>query len=790
MGSRLKRFVARRPTAETPRIRRLLIANRGEIACRIISTCKELGIVSIAIYTDEDRDSLHIPAADEAICLGSIQSVDGNPHQDASLIIKAALSRHADAIHPGYGYLSENAEFAKSVQDAGLIFVGPSPHAISVLGDKRQAKEFLLREAPQVPLVPGYTGRAQDAHTLEREAEKIGYPVMIKAAAGGGGKGMRIAYDKDSLRSELSSAQSEAKRSFGSSDCLLEKYIESGKHIEVQILGDHSGNVISLGDRECSVQRRHQKIIEEAPSPWMSDDVREKMVKAAVQIGRLLGYESAGTVEFIVDIKTSEFYFLEVNTRIQVEHAITEEVMAVDIVALQLYIAAGGLLADLEALSQRTPMGHSIECRLCAEDPSQDFMPDSGLILKWTAGTDLLNAQQRRGVRIETAIQTGATISVYFDSMIAKIIVWAPERKTVIANMVEVLRHTMIVGTKTNHLFLQACLLHRDFLKVDYTTNFIPENIDTLLRNPHFIGKGDIQDELGFVPSLFSRWIARTGQNPHPSYRPFGSISTRFRNQPYDRNNTLQDIVEIGGAEPTKDEPKSLLLTWSVRRDQPKDTFYYRAQCLKIPAPPSEPTKSDKHAGSDPGTQLARHFNSTFTNMLQQTVNIKAIHTIRLLDVSIQEHKAFDSPLLTWLSARISLSHDGHHRTYHITTSPSFLTKRAPGIPEQIYISSPELGTHIPCDRHTLLSWGESQRPLFSGEEQIEQLRVYTSVMPCKVLRVLKNKGDEVKAGEAMLIVESMKTEVKIVAAVDGIFEPEVKEGEAIGDGVVLCKLV
>jgi acetyl/propionyl-CoA carboxylase alpha subunit len=788
MESRPQRFVARPSTAETPRIRRLLIANRGEIACRIISTCKELGIVSIAIYTDEDRDSLHIAAADEAVCLGSIQQPDANPHQNASLIINAALSHHADAIHPGYGYLSENADFAKRVQDAGLIFVGPSPHAISVLGDKRQAKEFLLREAPQVPLVPGYTGKSQDAHTLEREAEKIGYPVMIKAAAGGGGKGMRIAYDKDSLRSELSSTQSEAKRSFGSSDCLLEKYIERGKHIEIQIMGDSGGNVISLGDRECSIQRRHQKIIEEAPSPWMSDDVRARMAKSAVQIGQLLRYESAGTVEFIVDVKTSEFYFLEVNTRIQVEHAITEEVMGVDIVALQLYIAAGGLLADLEALSQRTPIGHSIECRLCAEDPSQEFMPDSGLVLKWTPGTELLNTQQKRGVRIETAIQTGATISVYFDSMIAKIIVWAADRRTAIAKMVEVLRNTMIVGTKTNHLFLQACLLHQDYGKANYTTDFIPENINTLLQNPHLLGKRDFQDEVSFIPSLFSRWIAKTGQ-AKSSYQPFGSISTRFRNQPYDRNNTLQDIVAIGGVEPTKGEPKSFLLTWSVRRGQPKDTFYYRAQRLAIPAPPSEPSKSDNETGSDPGTQLARHFNSTFTNILHQTDHFTDYHTIRLLDVSIQEHKSFDSPA-SWLSARISLSHDGHHRTYHVTTSPSFLTKRAPGTPEQIYIFSPEFGTHIPCDRHTLLSWGESQRSLFSGEEQIEQLRVYTSVMPCKVLRVLKKQGHEVKAGEAMLVVESMKTEVKIVAAVDGIFEPEVKEGEAIGDGVVLCKLV
>lgn len=788
MASRPPKFVARPPPAETPRIRRLLIANRGEIACRIIATGKELGITSIAVYTDEDRDSLHISAADQAICLGSIQQPDGNPHQNAALIINTALSRNADAIHPGYGYLSENAEFAKRVRDAGLIFVGPSAHAISVLGDKRQAKEFLLREAPQVPLVPGYTGTAQDARTLEREAEKIGYPVMIKAAAGGGGKGMRIARDRHSLRNELGSAQSEAMRSFGSSDCLLEKYIEKGKHVEVQILGDCGGNVIALGDRECSIQRRHQKIIEEAPSPWLKDGLRARMVQAALTIGKLLRYENAGTVEFIVDVQTAEFYFLEVNTRIQVEHAITEEIFGVDIVALQLYIAGGGLLADCDGLLSRAPVGHSIECRLCAEDPSQEFMPDSGLILRWAPGTDFLSNQRRSGVRIETAIQTGSDVSVYFDSMITKIIVWADDRKTAIEKMVEVLRNTMIVGIKTNHLFLQTCLLHPGFGEVDYTTNFIPDNVDTLLLNPYMNREKDWRETLSFIPALFSRWIANAGRS-NPSYQPFGSIQTRFRNQPYDRNNTLQDIVTVGGETSKMEKPRSVLLTWSVRRDQPKDTFYYRAQRLPRVSPPSKSVENDSEAVPDPGTQLARHFNATFTDILQQKDDSTDYHIVRLLDASVQEHKSSIASA-SWLCARITVALDDVHHTYHVTTAPSFLTKRAAGIPEQVFISSPEFGTHVTCERHTLLSWGESQRPLFSAEEQVDQLRVYTSVMPCKVLRVLKIKGDEVKAGEAMLVVESMKTEVKMVAAVDGIFEPAVKEGDAVGDGVVLCKLV
>lgn len=781
------RFVARPPTSENgaPKIRRLLIANRGEIACRIISTCKQLDIVSIAIYTDEDRDSLHIQAADEAICLGPIQQGDGNPYQNAKLIIKTGLYQRADAIHPGYGYLSENADFAKQVLDAGIIFVGPSPYAISVLGDKRQAKDFLLREAPQVPLVPGYTGTAQDFHTLEHEAEKIGYPVMMKAAAGGGGKGMRIAYNKQSLHDELGSVQSEAKRSFGSSDCLLEKYIENGKHIEIQILGDCNRNVISLGDRECSIQRRHQKIIEEAPSPWLSDGVRARMAEAAVAIGKLLRYESAGTVEFIVDVETAEFYFLEVNTRIQVEHAITEEIMGIDIVALQLYIAAGGLLAAFEGVLRRAPIGHCIECRLCAEDPSKDFMPDSGLILKWAPGTELLSMQQRDGVRIDTGIQSGSNVSVYFDSMIAKIIVWGVDRKMARAKMAEVLRHTMILGVKTNNLFLQACLLHQEFGKVGYTTNFIPNHIDTLLLNPYMPANQDWREGISYLPALFSKWMANAG-HVQPSYQPFGSIQTRFRNQPWDRDNRLQDIVVVYGADMAKEIPKSFLLTWSIKRSQPRDSFYYRAQRLPKGAPPSEATKNDSEAVPDPGTQLARHFNATFRRLIQQTDNPFEYHGIRLLDVSVHEHKSFDSSA-SWLSARISLSHDNVHQTYHLTTSPNFLTKSSFGVPERIYVFNPQLGTHITCERFTLLSWGESQRPLFSAEEQIEQLRVYKSVMPCKILRLLKLKGDQVKVGEAMLVLESMKTEIKIVAAVDGTFEPKIREGDAVGSGVVLC---
>ena len=352
-------------------------------------------------------------------------------------------------------------------------------------------------------------------------------------------------HDKASFQEQLSSAQSEAQSSFGSPDCILEKYIERGKHIEVQIVGDSRGNILSLGDRECSIQRRHQKIIEEAPSAWLAQfpKVREKMIEAAIAIGKLLGYESAGTVEFMVDVETAKFYFLEINTRIQVEHAITEETTGIDIVALQLFIAGGGLLSECRELSTPAQHGHSIECRICAEDPARDFMPDSGLILRWTPGTELLDSQQKEGVRIETAILTGSNVSVYFDSMIAKIIVWAVDRASAIEKMVKVLRYTLCEGIKTNHLFLQACLVHQSFERADYSTSFIPDHIEKLLLNPYEDDMAYWHEKFCFIPALFTRWIVDTHEQPQ--YQPLGSIRTGFRNQVHDQSNRLADVVAI-----------------------------------------------------------------------------------------------------------------------------------------------------------------------------------------------------------------------------------------------------
>ena len=780
-------FVARSPTLAdgTPRIRRLLIANRGEIACRVISTCKTLNITSIAVYTEEDRDSLHIEAADEAFCLGSIQQTEGNPHQNVGLLIRTALSNQADAIHPGYGYLSENAEFARRVKEANLIFVGPSPHTISVLGDKRQAKDFLMREAPEVPLIPGYNGTPQDINTLELEAEIIGFPVLIKAAAGGGGRGMRVVHETSSFQDELSSAQSEAQRSFGSSDCLLEKYIERGKHIEVQIMGDSSGEIVSLFERECSIQRRHQKIIEESPSPWLAQNVRHEMVEAAKTIGRLLQYEGAGTVEFIVDIDSAKFYFLEVNTRIQVEHAITEETTGVDIVALQLFIAGGGLLADCDALSNISQSGHSIECRLCAEDPAQDFMPDSGLILRWTPGTALIDSRQRTGVRVETAIRTGSNISVHFDSMIVKIIIWEVDRAHAIAKMLSVLRHTVCVGIKTNNLFLQACLLHPDFRKIDYSTGFISERMDDLLLNPFTTYQHDYHERFSFLPPLFARWVVNRDR-PQAQYQPFGSIRPGFRNQVFDQSNKLEDIVVPDGIGPFQGSSQTFLVTWCFDREKLENTFYDRLRSLPVPTK-RRPGKAHEDKQLDPGAELIRHFNAMFPNLRRQPEIEVEKHKVQIFKTSCNWQHGPGSQ--QWVTADITLECDGRKETFYITTDSKFASKDN-GMPQRIFCHVPALGCSIEYSRYTLLAYGESQRANFQSIEAVDELRMYKSMMPCKVLRLLKKKGDLVKKGEAMLVVESMKTEVKIFAAVEGTFQPEVAEGDAVGDDVLLCQLL
>ena len=426
----------------------LLIANRGEIACRIIKTARDMGIRSVAVYVDADKDALFVKKADEAIRL------DDGGYLDSKQIINAAKKSGAQAIHPGYGFLSENASFARKVKKEGIIWVGPSPHVISVMGDKLKAKELAVKaNVPTLPMT-----------SKPSEAKNIGYPLLIKAAAGGGGKGMRIVEKEKDLKESISSAQREAKNGFNDDRIFIERYVEKSRHIEIQILGDSNGNVVHLGERECSIQRRHQKIIEESPSPRISEDIRNKMGEAAVKLAKKIKYESAGTVEFLFDDKTEEFWFLEVNTRLQVEHPVTEEVTGIDLVYEQLKIARGESLKFNQ--NDISFNGSSIEARLYAEDPNNDFLPEIGTLIAFEKS----NSAEARW---DTGVIKGAVIGTDFDPMLAKVISFAPNRIDAASKLAKALESAHIGGVKTNRDFLINCLKSPEFLKGNTTTDFI-----------------------------------------------------------------------------------------------------------------------------------------------------------------------------------------------------------------------------------------------------------------------------------------------------------------------------
>ena len=426
----------------------LLIANRGEIACRIIKTAREMGIRSIAVYVDADKNSLFVKHADESIRLKDGGYLDGNQ------IIKAAKISGAQAIHPGYGFLSENASFARKVKKEKIIWVGPSPNVISVMGDKLKAKELAIKaNIPTLPMT-----------SKPSEAKQIGYPLLIKAAAGGGGKGMRIVNQSKDLKESIVSAQREAKSGFNDERIFIERYVEKSRHIEIQILGDSKGNIVHLGERECSIQRRHQKIIEESPSPRISAEVRNNMGEAAVKLAKQIKYESAGTVEFLFDDKTEEFWFLEVNTRLQVEHPVTEEVTGIDLVYEQLKIARGESLEfDQKDI---TWTGSSIEARLYAEDPNNDFLPEIGTLIAFEKN----NSAEARW---DTGVKNGTVIGTDFDPMLAKIISYAPNRTDAAGKLAKALESAHIGGVKTNRDFLVNCLKTKEFLTGDTTSDFI-----------------------------------------------------------------------------------------------------------------------------------------------------------------------------------------------------------------------------------------------------------------------------------------------------------------------------
>ena len=439
--------------------KKVLVANRGEIAVRIIQACQELGIKTVAIYSDVDKKAPHVQLADESICLGDPTPIQS--YLNIPKIIKVAREVGVEAIHPGYGFLAENPDFAHSCTDADIKFIGPPFKVISLMGDKIEAKKTM--EKAGIPVIPGYHGLKQDNKSLIEEGKKIGFPLLVKAAAGGGGKGMRIVHSEDRLNEAIEGAKRESKSAFGNDTVFLEKYLDKPRHIEFQILADEHGNIIHLFERECSIQRRHQKIIEETPSPVMTPQLRKKMGDAAVAATKAAGYTNAGTIEFMID-KNLNFYFMEMNTRLQVEHPITEMTTGIDIAKWQLKIASGEKLT----IKQRdlTQRGHAIECRIYAENPSKGFLPSIGTLEKVEVPTG-------PNIRDDSGIYTGMKITPYYDPMLAKIITYAENRDENINKMIWVLSRYVIMGVITNISFLKKVLEHEEFRKGNITTHFI-----------------------------------------------------------------------------------------------------------------------------------------------------------------------------------------------------------------------------------------------------------------------------------------------------------------------------
>lgn len=449
-------------------IQKVLVANRGEIAVRIIRSCREMGIESVAVYSDADRSAMHVRYADEAYRLGPAPSTQSYLNIDA--ILSIAKKSGAHAIHPGYGFLSENADFANRIREAGLIFIGPSAEAIDAMGDKMRARALMQKAG--VPIVPGTSALTEDEDEIKKMASQIGYPVMIKASAGGGGKGMRLVNNEKELINGVRRAKSEAQTAFGNDAVYLEKYLLEPHHIEYQIMADNFGHVVHLYERECSVQRRHQKVVEETPSPFLTPQLREEMAQQAIAAAKSVNYSGAGTIEFLVD-RDRNFYFLEMNTRLQVEHPITERVTGFDLVKAQIQVARNEPLAFGQ--KEVKQIGHAIECRIYAEDPTHNFVPSPGLVKHISEPLGL-------GVRTDGYVYEGYEIPMYYDPLISKLIVWAPTRKESIQRMKRALYEYKITGVKTNIAFVQKIMEANDFVNGNYNTHFIANNLNFLMQ--------------------------------------------------------------------------------------------------------------------------------------------------------------------------------------------------------------------------------------------------------------------------------------------------------------------
>ncbi len=487
--------------------RKILIANRGEIARRVIRACHELNIAAVAVYSEVDHHALHVLEADEAVAIGAAPPLESYLNMDA--IIQAARATGCDAIHPGYGFLSENAEFARKCEKAGLVFIGPSPEAMELVGNKLRARQTVMQHG--VPVTPGMASHTADLDAIQQFADNIGYPIMIKAAAGGGGKGMRIVHTPEELAHALEASQREARSAFGDDTVYLEKFIENPRHVEIQILADTHGHAVHLFERECSIQRRHQKIIEESPSPALDEPLRQQMGEAALKVIQAVGYTNAGTVEFLLD-ENKNFYFLEVNARIQVEHPVTEWITGVDLVKQQIRIASGEALPfQQQDLVQR---GHAIECRIYAEDPENNFLPSIGKLL-W------VQEPVGPGIRVDSSIYSGMEVTHYYDPILSKVIVWDESRNSAINKMIDALKQYVILGVRTPIPFLIELLNHPKFRLGELNTHFIEE---------HFANwKLNLSPEEQAIAVMAAQQVQRLSRNTptsttQPSSNPWQTI--------------------------------------------------------------------------------------------------------------------------------------------------------------------------------------------------------------------------------------------------------------------------
>lgn len=474
-------------------MKKILVANRGEIALRVMKSIREMGIKTVAVYSEADRNSPHVRYADEAVCIGEAASKQSYLRGDK--IVEVAKKLGADGIHPGYGFLSENADFAKLVADSGITFIGPSPQAIEIMGSKLAAKEAAKQF--NIPMVPGSKGAISNLSEATEICATIGYPVLIKASAGGGGKGMRVVNSADELQEQMQRAQSEASNAFGDGSVFIEKYVGSPKHIEVQILGDNYGNIVYLFERECSVQRRHQKVIEEAPSSCLTPEKRKAIGEAAVLVGKSCSYTGAGTVEFLVD-EHLNFYFLEMNTRLQVEHPVTEMITGVDLVKEQIKIARGEKLSFSQA--DLTFRGHAVELRVYAEDPANHFLPDIGKLQKY-------KKPEGPGVRVDDGYEEGMDIPIYYDPMLAKLIAYGNNRAEAIERLLRAINEYEVVGVKTTLSFGKFVLTHPDFTSGKFDTNFVAKNY-----LPEYL-KAETEDEMEITALIAARIFEKNNKN-------------------------------------------------------------------------------------------------------------------------------------------------------------------------------------------------------------------------------------------------------------------------------------